>query len=351
MMPYIGPWDAELPAPSAERLAEPPGLRQVVVHRADADFGFLHDNAIAWHDGELVAAWYNCPRGEMEGISCIRARRSRDGGLTWSATEVVAADTSGEGILYVPVALASHAGRLLAFVTRMRGADLVLDCEAFAWDGGRRAWARQGTITGPFIPNTAPQPLPGGRFIMGGRLTETPGTKPEIPAVALSAGGDLAAPWRLVPLVRKPLVPFEPFPETTLWVDGPRVTAFIRGGFVCRSGDGGETWSEPCRANLPQESSKLYAGTLSTGQRYLIWNLPDPAAGRRRNLLALAVGDPGAERLSRAWLIRRGPDVREGIGPEWSYPCAIEREGRLYIIYSSEKHHSALSIVPVAALR
>jgi len=81
MIPYIAPWDAGLPAPSTERLAEPPGLRQVVVHRADAAYGFLHDNAITWHDGELVAAWYDCPRGEMEEISCIRARRSHDGGL------------------------------------------------------------------------------------------------------------------------------------------------------------------------------------------------------------------------------------------------------------------------------
>ena len=351
MMPFFGPWAPEIPVPEAARLAEPPGLRQVVVHRADAAFGFLHDNAVAWHDGELVAAWYNCPRGEMEGISCIRARRSRDGGRTWTAPEVVAADTAGDDILYVPVALASHAGRLLAFVTRMRGADLVLDCVAFAWEGDRRVWTRQGAITGPFIANTAPQPLPGGRFVMGGRMAETPETKPEIPAVAISSVSDLTTPWRLVPLVRKPLVPFEPFPETALWVNGPRVTAFIRGGFVCRSEDGGDTWSEPCRANLPQEPSKLYAGTLSTGQRFLIWNLPDPEAGRRRNLLALAVGDPGANRLSRAWLIRRGPDAREGIGPEWSYPCAIEYDGRLYIIYSSEKHHSALSIVPVAALR
>jgi predicted neuraminidase len=346
-----GPWDIRKPLPTAETLAAPADLRHVVVHRADAAFGFLHDNALAWHEGELVAAWYNCPRGEMEGASCIRARRSRDGGLTWSAPEVVAADTTGQGILFVPVSLYSNQRRLLAFITRMTGADLVLDCESYVWHAGPRVWERQNTIAGPFIANTAPVPLANGGFVMGGRMADRPGTKPEIPAVALSDGRDLAAPWRLVPVVQSPLVPFEPFPETALWVNGLRVTALIRGGFVCSSRDGGETWSNPYRANLPQESSKLHAGTLSTGQRYLLWNLPDAAAGRRRNLLALAVGEPGANVLSKVWLIRRGPDNREGIGPEWSYPCAFEHDHHLFIVYSSEKRHSALSIVPLISLR
>lgn len=344
------PWDAQTPFPAVASLQAPQGLRQAVVHRADAAFGFLHDNAIVWHDGELIAAWYNCPKDEMEGSACIRARRSRDGGVTWSPPEVIVADTAGKGILYVPVTLCSHNGRLFAFISRMTGADLVLDCESYCWDARTKTWQRLNTITGPFISNTAPVPMADGNFVMGGRMSATAGTKPETPAVAISAGGDLAAPWRVVPLVSEPLAPFEPFPETALWVDGAHLTAFVRGGFVMTSADCGTSWSQPQRSNLPQEPSKLYAGILGTGQRYVIWNAVDAAAGRRRNLLALAVGEPGSEVLSAVWLLCHGTDAQHGVGPEWSYPCAIEQDGLLYVICTSEKRHSVLSILPIASL-
>jgi hypothetical protein len=95
------------------------GARSGVVHRTDDAYRFLHDCSIVWHRDELLAAWYNCPRGEIVGESCIRGRRSNDGGRTWSSPEVVAADREGAGIHYVPVSFHSLAERLLAFVSNM----------------------------------------------------------------------------------------------------------------------------------------------------------------------------------------------------------------------------------------
>ncbi len=322
----------------------------VVVHRADAEFGFLHDNTVIWHDGALVAAWYNCPAWEMAEASCIRCRRSRDGGRTWSPPEVIAADTAGAGILYVPGVFLSRGKDLSAIVGNMVGVDLVTRCELYALNGETGRWINRGVIAGPFLPNMAPVLMGNGSYIMGGRMAPKPAMKPEIPAVAISAGGDVEASWRLIPMAEGGRgLDGERFPESTLWVEGADITAIVRGGFVFSSRDYGESWSGPVRLDLPIESSKLWAGTLSTGQRYLVWNRPDPA-GMRRNLLTLAVSRPGGRELAAMWKVRHGFSDALQAGPEWSYPCALEQDGNLHVIYTSEKKHSVMSIIPLAAL-
>jgi hypothetical protein len=38
------------------------------------------------------------------------------------------------------------------------------------------------------------------------------------------------------------------------------------------------------------------------------------------------------------------------MGPEWSYPCASEQAGRLYVICTAGKRHRVMTRVPLAAL-
>jgi len=88
---------------------------------------------------------------------------------------------------------------------------------------------------------------------------------------------------------------------------------------------------------------------LSTGQWYAILNVED------RNTLAIAVGKAGERGLSRAWAIRHGPSHEPRMPgrakrPQWSYPYAIEKNGKLYVGYSISKEDCGLSILPVAAL-
>ena len=105
-------WDDAVPFPGREELCYPDGAKDVMVHLGGADgYNFLHDSAIVEHKGVLLAAWYNCPQGEMAGQSLIRGRRSHDGGRTWSEVEVIASDRKQQGILYVPVACCRTAGR------------------------------------------------------------------------------------------------------------------------------------------------------------------------------------------------------------------------------------------------
>ena len=350
-------WDESVAFPTRESLAFPDGATDVMVHRAGADaYSFLHDAAIVQHKGNLFAAWYNCPRGEMVGESLIRGRRSQDGGRTWSGLETIASDVRKQGIMYVPVAFLSHGGTLYAFVTNMKGGpDLVHNCEVFALDKKTNTWTSRGFIAGPFLPNCAPQRLADGNFVMAGRMADQPGQKPTIPAVAISRGEDPTKPWSLVRLL--PTGKLDdgqriPCPETTVIVEGRDLTALVRrekaNSLVFFSHDDGRTWSEPCEHNFPMASSKIYAGVLSTGQRYLLCNLP---TGRYRDLLVIAVSRPGEKAFVKMWKVRDGHDAALKAGPEWSYPCAVEADGNLYVVYTSEKHHCVMTVIPVAALR
>jgi hypothetical protein len=315
----------------------------------------LHDAAIIEHKNVLFAAWYNCPSGEMEETSLIRGRRSCDFGLTWSDIEVVASDKELKGIMYVPASFLSSKGVLYAFVSNMEGGpDLVTRCEVFILNEDEDAWKSSGFITGPFLPNCSPVKMGNNNFIMAGRMAAEAGQKPTIPAVAISQGDKLTEKWDVVPLnYNGKLLPGEnpDFPETTVIVDGNKITAFVRNHskypILFESNDYGRTWSDPYIHNFPFASSKIYAGTLSTGQNYVIGNIVSEGY---RDLLIIATTRPGEKQFSGIWKIKSGYSGQLVAGPEWSYPCATEYAGKLYVVYTSEKHHCCLTIIPVNSL-
>jgi len=96
--------------------------------------------------------------------------------------------------------------------------------------------------------------------------------------------------------------------------------------------------------------SKIYAGSLSTGQRYLLFNLLPGLNEPDRNHLVIALADPDSAGFDRMYTLLCGPSEPLGCGPQWSYPCAVEYRGTLYITATSEKRHCVLLRVPVTAL-
>jgi hypothetical protein len=357
-LPVYTIWDESVPFPARESLTAPAGMTRQVVHRAGRDeFNFLHDVAITEFQGTLFAAWYNCPNGEMEGASVIRGRRSTDQGKTWSDVEVIAADTANKGVMYVPIAFGQVGGQLYGFISNMIGPDLVTRCEVFAYPGAAapgQPWVSKGFIAESFLPNSAAQRLPGGNYLIAGRVADAPGTKPETPAVALSQGEDFTAPWDVVRLQADKFLPDGHelrYPETTVIVEEDELMAFVRNdsgnGLVYTGDPTGRSWSTPHTANFRIGSAKPCGGKLSTGQRYLLYTTPTPGY---RELLTMAISRPGERRFSRVFQIHDGPDAALGVGPEWSYPCAVEAFGNLYVVYTSEKHHAMLATVPIARL-
>lgn len=321
-----------------------------IIQRPDDEFKFLHDCMIVEFKKTLYAAWYNCPEGEMVGRSVIRGRHSNDGGKTWSGISIFVEDKT-DTYMYVPPAFAVCNDSLYLLVTRMVGLDMVQDVEIFRLDEATRTFKSVMMIDIPFLPNTNAFRMSNGRLIIAGRCADIPGEMPLFPAVLISDSGRIDAPWRLVKIYPSKTLPdgvdFQ-FPETAVIVDGAEITAFTRNDreaapvmFISR--DCGETWSNPMTHDLPVGRAKMYAGKLSDNRRFLVSNLETSG----RNKLVLFLTKKNSKMFSEYLVIRNGNDAGLDATPEWSYPAAIEYDSKLYVIYTSAKTSSALSIIPL----
>ena len=102
-------------------------------------------------------------------------------------------------------------------------------------------------------------------------------------------------------------------------------------------------------------SAHAYAGILSTGQRYLVCTTTADTGGRR-SPLTIAVSKPGESVFSNVFVIRpsifpEGPGVSD-VRADFSYPYAVEHEGKLYIGYTHKSHAAnELAVLPVDQLR
>jgi hypothetical protein len=147
--------------------------------------------------------------------------------------------------------------------------------------------------------------------------------------------------------------------ESTVIVEGNRITNISRYGaeaiaLVSYSDDYGRTWTPSSPSNLPMATSKPYAGTLSTGQRFLVCTTTADS-GARRSPLTIAVSKPGESLFSKVFVIRHsvfpsGPGVSDP-NLDFSYPYAVEHEGKLYIGYTHKSHYAnELAVIPVQSL-
>lgn len=342
-------WSEKLPLDIC-RLPMLTGAETQIIQRPD-EYRFLHDCMITAYHGKLYTAWYNCPTHEMADRSVIRGRVSPDEGKTWSDI-IMMADDHASGLIYVPPAfgICPKDGNLYLFATRMTGPDIVQDCEIFRLeDESANEWRSVRILPDPFLPNTPVYQLPNGKLIMAGRVAPKTNSLPEIPAVAISDSGRIDAEWRIVRIDNRIKAPEGEnwFPETCLIIDGEKIEAFVRHDrhypLMYESLDSGETWSEPLVHDVPVGASKLFVGTLSDGRIYLISNLADQA----RETLALFLSAPGEKTFSSAALLRNGEDHLLDARPQWSYPAAVEFNGSLWVVCTSEKTSAALIRVPL----
>jgi hypothetical protein len=115
-------------------------------------------------------------------------------------------------------------------------------------------------------------------------------------------------------------------------------------------------------------TSKPYAGTLSSGEHYLIATTTADG-GKRRSPLTIALTRPGETLFSRIYTIRLANALNvpgeSHANAALSYPYAIEHEGKLYVGYSNNggnvgrvgegkqlwnNNSAEMAVVPVKAL-
>jgi hypothetical protein len=256
--------------------------------------------------------------------------------------------------------LLSHQDCLWAFLARFTGKRVNLRTEAYVLDEDTGQWRSRGIVAGNgFWPTQAPQLMANGNFIMAGLQVGGPfGGERNPAAVAISRGMDLTR-WDVVS-VPKPR-DMRMWGESAVIVQGAEITMIARFAepvaLASFSKDYGRTWATMRKSNLPMAASKPYAGTLSSGQHYLI-GTTTADCGNRRRPLTIAVTRPGERQLSRIYRIRDG--VRPGeqaVKPaSLAYPYAREYEGKLYVVYSVGRHGgnrnaAEMAVIPVNRLK
>lgn len=374
-------WDPAVTFPLPENMLDLDVVTHVNVERATPDgYHYLHEPTLAFHRDVLHVCWANHRLAEFNITDeLIRGRRSADGGMTWGQAQTLAARPDNGSIGYNQPVIITRQNKLWGFFTRWDGDTTTeramqdgLSCvekpgvgpqpatEVFLFDDERQTWASQQVIIPGFLPFSPPFKLADGNWILSGEMFWYTA------AVAISDGDDWTR-WHVVE-IPKPADIELLFPETTVIDQGERLLAILRPrnaqtAPVSQSTDGGRTWTPLQMSNLPLCDSQPFAGLLSTGQHYLITcNLE---AGR--HLLSIAVTEPGERLFSCIWKIRHQqfPNRRHfpgylfggnyqynlvGKPTEWSYPAAVEHDGKLYVSYTQGKEDCVLSIIPISAL-
>lgn len=349
-------WDPAVPFPSPQEMHDLAIVTHVSVERAQpGGYHYLHEATIARHRDLFYMGWANHRTRETgDHDEIVRGCTSPDA-LHWSKPEIWAQAPQNGATSHNHPLLFSHGERLYGFFVCWREGHRPTT-ELFVLDDatGKWVWLKESAVPG-FVPFCTPQRMDNGNWVVGGEDYWYEA------AVIISDGDDLTR-WRMVKIPRPDSLELL-FPETAIVNRGNnRLLAVCRPkGWWCgartapaaESMDGGETWTALRESNFPLAPSQPFAGTLSTGQNYLLTNSLED----ERCLLSIALTGPEGGLFRRIFKVRhqQWPRIRLfgnalGKPAEWAYPGAIEYDGKLYITYSQGKEDCALTIVPIEVL-
>ncbi|WP_237227779.1 exo-alpha-sialidase [Rubinisphaera sp. JC750] len=359
-------WDENAPLGTADELEELQDVEFHVIKKWDrpADgYTFLHGVALCWHKGRLFASIGHNKGAENTVTEEAQYRVSDDGGRTWSELRVI--DAGEEPNLAVSHGVFhSHNGHLWAFHGAYSGKMENIHTRAYRLDESTGNWEKLETvIENGFWPMNQPQPLANGNWIMPGIAAGPYSNGKVFPAAVAISHGDDFTQWDYVEIPAAEHVR-RMWGESALFVAGQDVINIARYGgeataLAAVSKDQGRTWTASHNSNLPMATSKPAAGTLSTGQHYLVCTTARNNGGKRTPL-TIAVTKPDETTFSKVFVIRRSLHADQpGESAErlsLSYPCATEHDGRLYVGFSNNGGRRAnlnsaeMAIIPVEQL-
>lgn len=352
-------WKENIKYPSQNEMLPPKGMEHFLAHDGQEDIlPFLLDVAVTVHKGRIYVAWYNSTDAEICGTSLIRGRYSDDEGKNWSEPFVIAGSFEAQGHHYVPITFFPVGDQLYALITQMSGKNITTALDLYRMDeNDSTRWSKVSQIAGGFITNAPPQRLDNGNWVVGG-WTPMKNDTPAFPVVLISQGDEIEKEWRCV-FLYDPIAPNAVrirCSEISFHADGPELTAYIRNdegpSYVFESKTYGETWSEPMFNPMTMTGAKIFAGKLSNGKRYLIYN--EERGYFIRTLLVIAVADAGERAFNRVYRLFDKVDPEIGRGSTWLYPCSCEYNGYLYIGCTLQEpdnvRSAAIAKIPIDSL-
>jgi len=352
-------WDPSIPVPptSAAPLLSGVEFHIIKAYEPQVDgYKWLHGGSIIRHEGTWYTTWGHNPGSENTATEVTQGRRSNDDFQTLTPVEMIAPGTATDANSH-GVTL-SHQGDLWGFFGRFTGFRQDCRTEAYKLNETTDQWESQGIVIGDgFWACQEPRRMDNGNYIMSGFRMGVSNGNP--PAVAISNGDDLMD-WTMVSIPKDPGLNM--WGESSVIAHGNNLINIARAdgsdtwAYVSTSDDYGQTWSQTQRSNLPMVATKPYAGTLSTGQDYLI-STTTADSGNNRRPLTIAVTDPGGGEFKEIYRIRNAvrPGETATTSADLAYPYAVEEDGNLYVVYSvgrpgNAKNSLELAVVPVSSI-
>ncbi len=341
--------DALLSAPDS--LATVPSQTASVFHAEEGQWQFNLHSFIAHYQGKFWAIWSSGRVNEDSSSQFIRYATSKDG-LTWSDSGVVAGDPDGEPgpLRWLASGLYVEDGKLYALGCLNEGGK-----DGKIWSGAKLVrlmwtddgWKDQGVFADNCMVYFPPMKVAGrdffvwrderAHFLTGRSLPEKgqwevkkhPSFPPDYRMSETSAYAD---------------------PDGTLHLL-IRDQGKTKRLYHSLSFDQGATWTLPVKTNYPDAVSKNMAGRLSNGWYYLINN---PKTDGLRDPLTISFSRDGWTFSAPKILRRAAPERRYPGGAKnnrsFQYSHAIEHDGKLWVIYATNKEDIEVSAFEIEAL-
>lgn len=360
-------WDDTQALPIAEDI---PSLEDVafrVIKKWDQKedgYTFLHGVGLCWHRGKLYSSIGHNKGAENTVTEEAQCRVSDDEGRTWSELQLIDAGDEKDLAVSHGVFL-SHNGKLWAFHGAYYNKMENIHTRAYTLNEDTSQWVKRGVvIRNGFWPMNQPVKMQDGNWIMPGISAGPYSNNRVFPAAVAISHGDDFTKWDYVVIPTGEGID-RMWGESAIFVNKKRIYNIARYGggalaLAAVSEDYGRTWTPSRISNLPMATSKPAAGTLSTGQRYLICTTAKNSGGKRTPL-TIAVTAPGENVFRKVFVIRRSQHTAyPGESAErlsLSYPCAIEHDGHLYVGYSNNGgrrgnlNSAEMAVIPIEHLR
>ena len=336
----------------------PPPLETVAVCPAErGGYQYACHASITYFEGRFFAAWSQGVINEDSPRQVVRYATSDDG-THWSDPQYITPPTDGtarwtnggfwlrDGELWTVPVCYSRA-RYVEGEAVPGNCWEDLDTFAFRWTGAD--WESLGVLVENLYANEAPRRLPDGCWLM-------PGVNRRHDAIAAIGPADGRGRWDAAVLSKRTRRDCLTEPSWFLRTDGVvrmllRDDAGSKRLFLADSADGGRTWTPPVPTDFTDAQAKFFLLRLADGRVAICCNPVPDRTGRR--LLAVATGDD--EQFTTLRRLQYEPEAVPRLpgmhkDPGFSYPNAVEVDGRLHVIYARNKEDVDITAVRVDTL-